>query len=238
MNNVLSILFLSISAAIGILLPTGLVIYLNKKYNTSWRAVFVGALIFVVFQLLTRVQIIRYMQTKYWFSYNITVNPWLIYIIFGLSAGIFEGVGRFVGIKYLLKDRQEWKNGIAYGIGHGGIEAILLMGLPVLMTLFSNLNGVMSSAQPPIMFLVGGIERIFAMTFHVAASLMVLYAVRTSKYRYLLYAILIHGILDTAVGFIKNVLVIEVFAAFVAVVTLIFIIHKITKTSSEKILEK
>ncbi len=238
MNNALSMLFLCISAAIGTLLPIGLAIYLNRKYKVSWKAIFIGALIFVVFQLLTRIQILNYVKTTFWFSYNLTVNPWLIYLILGFSAGLFEGVGRFVGIKYLLKDKWEWKNGIAYGLGHGGIEAILLMGIPLTATLINGIMGAFTADQAPVMFLIGGIERIFAMTFHVAASLMVLYAVRTKKYRYLFYSILIHGIIDSSIGFIKDIARIEIFVAVIAVLTLAFIIIKIRKTSSEKILFK
>jgi len=74
------------------------------------------------------------------------------------------------------------------------------------------------------------------MTFHIAASLMVLYAVRNRKYIYLFYAILIHGIMDSSIGFIKNVALIEIIVAIIAIGTIVFIIHKIKTTSNESML--
>jgi len=130
MDKGLSIFFMCISVFISVLLPIILALYFNKKYNALLKAVFVGALIFIVFQPLTRIQILRYLQSTNWFNYNMVVNPWIIALIAGFSAGIFENIGRFVGFKLLLKNELEWKNGIAYGIGHGGIEAILFAGIP------------------------------------------------------------------------------------------------------------
>jgi len=231
-----SILFMAISAFIGVFIPIIISVFLSMKYKASWKAVTVGAAIFVIFQLATRIPLLQYLQKTYWYSYNLVVNPWLIYILAGLSAGIFEEVGRFIGIKYFLKDKQQWKNGIAYGIGHGGIEAIIFCGVPLIITIVNSLATGTLPNEPAYLFLVSGIERISAMTFHVGASLMVLYAVRERKYRYVLYAILAHSILDSAIGFIKGIFFIELWAAVAAMTTLIFMIIKIKNNSSEKIM--
>jgi uncharacterized membrane protein YhfC len=86
------------------------------------------------------------------------------------------------------------------------------------------------------MYLAGGIERLSAMTFHVAASLIVLYGIKNKKNIYLLYAILLHGLLDSSLGFIKNILLLEAWVALVAFSTLMFIVIKIKKASKEKVL--
>lgn len=231
-----SILFMAISAFIGLFVPIIISVFLIKKYNTSWKAIAVGAAIFIIFQLATRLPLLQYLQKTYWYSYNLVVNPWLIYILLGLSAGIFEEVGRFVGIKFFLSGKHQWKNGIAYGIGHGGIEAIIFCGVPLIITLINSLTTGIFPSVPSYMFLVSGIERISAMIFHVGASLMVLYAVREKKNRYLLYAILAHAILDSAIGFIKGIFFIELWAAAASMITLSFIIIKIKNNSIEKIL--
>ncbi len=232
----LSILFMCISAAISIVLPIAAALYLNKKYNTSWKAVIVGALIFIVFQPLIRFQLLGFWQKTNWYTYNSVVNPWSIYLIAGFTAGLFENVGRFIGFKFFLKDKLEWKNGIAYGIGHGGIEAILLAGIPFINLIVTSLtNGTLVYSFPG-MYLLGGIERIFAMTLHVALSLVVLYGVKNKKNRYLLYAILLHGIVDSSIGFIKNTILLEAWVAVFAAAVLFFIIRKIKKSSSERIL--
>lgn len=233
----LSVFFMLISAAISILLPICLAVYLNRKFKTSWKAVIVGAAIFILFQPLTRLQLLKFWQGTSWYTYNSVVNPRIIYLIAGFSAAIFENVGRFIGFKFLLKNKLQWKNGIAYGIGHGGIEAILFAGIPFISAIIVSFSNPALINQAPVIYLVGGLERLFAMTFHVAASLIVLYGVRNKKYIYLLYAILLHGIMDSSIGFIKNVAIIEAFVAVLAFVSLFFIIKLIKKSSKEKILD-
>jgi len=233
----LSILSMCISAAIAIVLPIAAALYLNKKYNTSWKAVVVGVLIFIVFQPLTRFQLLGLWQKTNWYTYNSVVNPWSIYLIAGFTAGIFENVGRFIGFKFFLKDKLEWKNGIAYGIGHGGIEAALLAGIPFINLIVTSLINGTTVYNFPGMYLLGGIERIFAMTLHVALSLVVLYGVKNKKNRYLLYAILLHGIVDSSIGFVKNTILLEAWVAVFAAAVLFFIIRKIKKSSSESILD-
>jgi uncharacterized membrane protein YhfC len=230
-----SILFLFVSAAAATILPIGAAVYICRRYNTSWKAVAIGALTFILFQPIFRLPILKLLQGTSWFTYNSVVNPWLIAIILGFSAGIFENVGRFVAFKFLLKNRLQWKNGIAYGLGHGGIEAILFAGVPLISAVIAGISNPLMINQPPALYLVGGLERISAMTFHIATSLMVLYGVRNKKYRYLLYAILVHGILDSSIGFIKNIAVFEAWVGAFAVILLVVIIRKIKKSSSEKI---
>lgn len=230
-----SILFLLVSAAAATILPIGAAVYLSRRYNTSWKAVFIGALIFILFQPILRLPILKLFQGTSWYINNSVLNPWLIAIILGFSAAIFENIGRFIAFKFLLKDRLQWKNGIAYGLGHGGVEAILFAGLPIIYAIITGINNPSLINQAPGLYLVGGLERIFAMTFHIAASLIVLYGVRNKKRRYLFYAILMHGILDSSIGFIKNIAVFEAWAGVFAVILLVLIVMKIKKSSNEKI---
>src|SRR5699024_12503314 len=63
------------------------------------------------------------------FTTNWLQNP-LVYAIYAsLAAGVFEEIGRFIGFRFLLKKFRSWKDGIAYGIGHGGIESMLVVGM-------------------------------------------------------------------------------------------------------------
>src|SRR5699024_11615386 len=63
------------------------------------------------------------------FTTNWLQNP-LVYAIYAsLGAGVFEERGRFIGFRFLLKKFCGWKDGIAYGIGHGGIESMLVVGM-------------------------------------------------------------------------------------------------------------
>lgn len=80
---------------------------------------------FLVFQLVTRIPLLTFLPRFDWYK-SFMENVFAAGIFLGLIAGIFETAGRFIGLRFLLGRRQEWKNGIAYGIGHGGLEAVVL----------------------------------------------------------------------------------------------------------------
>lgn len=46
-----------------------------------------------------------------------------------LAAGLFEETGRLVAMKFFMKKNLDKGNALMYGVGHGGVEAILLVGL-------------------------------------------------------------------------------------------------------------
>lgn len=208
-----SIAAMVFSLMIAFLLPIGLCIYMCKGKKASVKSFFVGGLIFFFFQGVTRIPLLQVFSKTEGYEV-ISSNIWILAIFLGLSAALFEEFGRLFGFKVLLKDRLDWKNAVTFGIGHGGVEAILLVG-------FSNINNIIYSiminagsfdstigaALPggmgetikdqlinmsPAMFLTGGIERVFAISLHIAFSLLVIQTVIKKDYKYLLYAILIH----------------------------------------------
>lgn len=166
-------------------------------------------------------------------------------------AGIFEEVGRFIIMKFALKKFRRWKDGLAFGIGHGGIEAILLVGInSIVMLVFAFminkgifesllLNGQTAEAFEPIkdqltngsvfLVLLGGIERISAIAIHLGLSILVLYAIRNRKVLYLIYAILIHALFDFPAalyqaGVIKNIYIVEAIIAVIGIGSIIWTI--------------
>jgi len=76
-------------------------------------------------------------------------------------------------------------------------------------------------------FLIGGLERIFAITIQIALSIVVLYGVRKKNFLYLLLAILLHGVVDSPLVYmmIKGVSIVwcEAFVFVCALVGLLFI---------------
>jgi uncharacterized membrane protein YhfC len=46
------------------------------------------------------------------------------------------------------------------------------------------------------MYVLGGIERIFAISFHIAMSLLVLRGVRENRFIFVIYAVLLHALMD------------------------------------------
>lgn len=245
MVNTLSIIFLFLSAFICIILPAAFLVYLYKKEGISVKAALVGAAAFIISQIVLRIPLLKFLSSQMWYV-ELSTNIWFSALFLGLTAGLFEETARFIGLKYLLKDKLQWKNGIAFGLGHGGIEAIIIVGLTLINDIVYSImintgsfealvSGKVSSNTiqlihnalvntNPYLFLLPGLERIFAITAHVALTLVVLYGVRNRKNRYLLYAILLHALLDSPAVLIKNTFIIEGYVFVFAVVSFIFII--------------
>ncbi|HDR7354925.1 YhfC family glutamic-type intramembrane protease [Bacillus wiedmannii] len=157
-----------------------------------------GVLAFVVSQILIRIPILNYVNgTSTDFQMFSVMQPVLFVLLLSLSAGIFEEVARFIVMRYFMKQR-DWQSGFLFGAGHGGIEAVLIVGIPVISLLFSQ-----TVIQNGDSYYFGGIERIFAMVLHIGLSLIVLQAVIQKKFRYVVYAILIHGTANALAGIIS-----------------------------------
>lgn len=254
----LSIFFICLSIALSVLFPVILIIYFYKKEHISAKPVLVGALIWLIFSMILENILHSFVLRSP--IYKMAV-PFAIYA--ALAAGLFEETGRFIGFKYFLKNNREWKDGIAYGIGHGGIEAVLIGGLGSINNLVysllinsgtfdtligSKLPSATSSALKnslikavPYSLGLGGLERIFAVTFHIAMSLLVLYGIRNRKNIYLLFAIIAHALFDFIpalyqVHIVKNIYMVESLVGIVAIV--LFIIMTKSKALFEKVNEK
>jgi uncharacterized membrane protein YhfC len=222
----ISILMMTFSGIITLVLPVALAIYLYKRFQISLRALLVGALVFFVFQMTLRLPFLSWLAQMEWYKNWVLGQSWVhqlyLSIFLGVSAGVFEEIGRFLGYKYLLRNELEWKNGLAFGTGHGGIESILLVG----MTMINNIMlsqlinagkfesqigsklpaGVAQNIKetlintPSWLFLMGGLERILAIIIQIGFSLLVLKGVMTKRYRYLIYAVLLHAVVDIPAG--------------------------------------
>jgi uncharacterized membrane protein YhfC len=161
-----------------------------------------------------------------------------------LSAGIFEEVGRFIGIKFFLKRGLNWENGVVFGLGHGGIEAFLLVGLNYSKVILNVITGQAIKSivnVPSYLFLFGGIERILAITLHIGMTMLVLYSIKYKKRRYLFYAILFHTLIDSPllilkqVGLDLNVWITTGYIAVFAILALIITVKFKATLNKEKI---
>jgi len=174
-------------------LPAILLIYAIIK--KQFLPFLLGVLTFVGSQMLIRIPILQYleMNSSNYKEFSI-LYPVLFSIIIGLSAGVFEELARYVMMRFLMKQRT-WQSGFLFGAGHGGVEAVLFVGISSLMILFSP-TAVMYNTD----FFIGGIERFFAIMLHIGLSIIVLQGVVQRKFRFVLIAILIHGFVDALVG--------------------------------------
>ena len=259
MVSSLSIIFMVTSLIISLALPIGGIIYLKKKYKASLKIFFIGMLSFFI-----SVQILEAPIHSYFLSINKTTSEFLLgspiaYMLYGgLMAGIFEETARLVSFKYLIKDRNNI-NAITYGIGHGGIEAILIGamsslnaiiysvlinkgGFEFLMKSASVSNEIINATHDQFVntssyiWLITGSERIIAMLIHISLSVLVCYAIKEKKYIYYGIAIIIHAIIDFPAalyqtGVIDNMILVEVIILILAILLATLVFRKFIKKS-------
>ncbi len=246
MVSTLSILSMVFTLLICFLLPLGLAIYFFKKERIYIGAIFIGALIFTVSQLMTRIPLLQWLGSQEWFM-QMSTNTLFLTLFLALTAALFEETGRLLGFRFLLKNRLEWKNGIAFGIGHGGFEAIVIVGLANINNIVfsflinSGQSDKLAAGLPPetytyvfdqltnnspALFLIGGLERIMTIVIHIALSLVVLYGVMNRKYIYWLYAVLLHTLLNSPVILMENygIWVVEAILFVMFIAALVFIV--------------
>ena len=215
-----------------IALPILLGIYLINKFHLSGRFWWIGAGTFIisqVFHLPFNTYLLNPFLLEIQQTYQGIAGLILIALLLGLSAGIFEESARYCMYRWWARDARTWRSGILAGAGHGGIEAILL-GILVLISFLnmmvyrnqdlSRLNLTINQLQiasqqlqaywnaPWYMTLLGAVERVFTIPFHIAASLLVLQVFTRheghQQIRWLLAAILYHAFADAAGVFVAR----------------------------------
>jgi uncharacterized membrane protein YhfC len=221
----LLIITIAISAIGMILLPLVLGYFIAKKYQLTFkdfRKLFIaGALTFIASQVL-HIPLVFGLTAM--FNNGILPSPpesWtLIFnaILLGLLAGIFEETARYILFRYIMKDSREWKDSITIGLGHGGVEAILLgiisiatlvqmvamkdttalsaLGLPANQLEIVKTQVAAYWAQSAVTPLFGFIERISAMSLHIGLSVLVMYSIVSGQRKWFWFALLYHALVD------------------------------------------
>ena len=204
----------------------GAVMLMRRKKGTG-KAFLFGMLAFIVSQPLLRLPLLQIVLPQYaWFAV-LQMDPWRYSLFLGLTAGLFEETARWTAIRFFLKEKTDIEHGLSFGLGHGGAEAMLLVGLRFVNMLFLLITG--RGALLPVgaeMVFVSSLERLSAILFHTGASLLVMHGVRRKKARYLAIAILLHTLLDGPIVILQAVFGvgiagIEAYASLLAVITLL-----------------
>ena len=217
-----------ISLLISLLLPVILLVVLGVKHRKQGilSAWLLGAAGFFVTQILIRLPILTALSAQDWFIVFSQQHLFLYAFSLAFTAGLFELAGRFAVAK-LMRKRLTCNRALAAGLGHGGIEAILIVGITYINNLIyifmmnsgtfdavvaqtaamgvdvTQLYAIQDSLinTSPALFLLGGFERILAMTAHVAMSMLVCWGVYSKKLLpCLLVCLGIHTCIDLSAG--------------------------------------
>lgn len=177
----------------SLILPLTLAVELCVRKKGTWRPLLCGALTFTVFQGFVRLPVLTALARTDWYSGFETSDPALYALFLGATAALFEEGGRWLVMHIFLKKRRSVRDGIAFGAGHGGIEAIAVLGV----TALANIIGAGSlSVGEWSLVLAGGAERLFALAAQIGFSVMVMESVREKKPLWLLLAFALHMLID------------------------------------------
>lgn len=215
---------------ISLILPVVLyIVYgVKNKGKGVWTAWLLGAAGFFVFQVIIRMPILSILSLNQGFL-DFASNYYVLYcLILAFTAGLFEVIGRYIVAKILSKNIS-YEKGFAAGLGHGGIEAMFIVGMTYINNLLyiamintGSFDMIVEQAaelgtdtsslitikdtlinSSPYVFYLAGYERILTMVFHVALSLIVFYFVWKKKD---VIGIIICLILHTLVDFVAPIL--------------------------------
>ncbi|KFG93293.1 membrane protein [Burkholderia paludis] len=207
-----AILLLTLAAGVvALFAPALLAAAWRRRTHVPWRVFFYGMLTFFVFQPVLRLS--WQIPLTRWFAHHSHRHlPMLV--LTALTAGLFEEVGRWVAFRYLLPKRHDTSTAVMLGLGHGGMEAMLLVGVGFLALgtgyLLAQAGvvvpegvqaviGAQLAGMTPATPFLALLERASALAAHVGLSLIVLQAFVRGKKRWLAYAIAIHFVFDLAV---------------------------------------
>jgi len=251
-------ILLTLNSLLMILLPVLLGIWLARRYKVGWKLFFIGAAGFVVSQIghIPFNQFVLNPWAKDFLEQGETIGRvLLVSLLFGLSAGVFEEVTRYL-FYYFRKSMRDWDEGLMFGAGWGGVEAIIfgLLAATTVINVYIYQSGLIESfvpaeqlagsseaitagaaqieelvKSPPYLFLLGAVERVFALILHLSLSILVLQAFVRKNIIWLFVAIGWHTLIDAVavVGLLQewDPLLIEAAVGIPAVIIGLFIIR-------------
>lgn len=122
-----AIIFLAATGLLSVAIPVICAIIFKSRVKTApVSALFIGAAAFFVFAFVLE-------QLLHAVMIPLVSKSDIAFVIYGaLAAGIFEETGRFVAFKTVLKKQNRPESAVMYGIGHGGCEAVMILGMSAL----------------------------------------------------------------------------------------------------------
>ena len=245
-----------VQIAIGFLLPLGLLFFWCKGKKLSFRPALVGMVTFVAMVYGFENAAHQLILTSIKPLQNAVMTNAIYFAIYGgLMSGIFEECGRYFSINHFLKDYNTIEDGVSFGIGHGGIEMLIIVGFSILSNLLTyntilakGIEGAYGTAITPEqttvlvdtlnkfatiapgMIVASIVERIFAIILHISLSVIIFIAVKNHKKWLLPVSILLHALVNFPAGLyqanmIKNVFIVETLVGVVALGCAAFAIY-------------
>lgn len=232
--------------AVGV--PVALFFIVAIKKRAEKLCFIIGAVAFIIFALILESILHRIVISV--FGDTLLTNTAFMAIYGGLAAGVFEETGRLVAMKTVMKKHLTKENALMYGVGHGGAESIIIIGLTYISNLITSVMINTGAMEPmlsgldetvkaqtmeqfsilattaPLDFYMAGLERVSAIALHICLSYLVYLAVKNRKYGFYCLSILIHAGFDAitvALSKTMSIYVLEIVLLVLVVILACFV---------------
>ena len=224
-----SMICMGVTMLISICVPIGLFIYFRRAKKADILPFFTGCGVMFLFALV--LEAICHQLVFASSAGTVILNNQLLYALYGgAMAGLFEETGRLIAFRTVLRRRNgKDANALMYGAGHGGFEAIVLVGVTMIgnLILCLQLNAGGETAllsdlpadaaaqmetaiatlrdTPSYAFLLSGVERISAIALHISFSVLVWFAAKKKgAFRLYFVAVFLHFLVDAVVALLSG----------------------------------
>jgi uncharacterized membrane protein YhfC len=217
--------FHSLNALLMIGLPIALGALFVRRLKVEWRLFLVGAVTFLASQVL-HIPFNAFVLAPLLAHFDLSVLqvgfPLVVTAVAaGLSAGVFEEGARYLTYRFWLRKERSWREGLMFGLGHGGAEAIIFGAIAAygliqaialqgadLSSIVSPDQVTQAAAQLEAYWsmswyasLLGAVERVFALTIQISLALLVMQAFTRKQVRWGVAAVLWHTLIDAVAVF-------------------------------------
>ena len=212
------------TGVLAITIPVVLIVAWKMYTKRSLVPFWVGIMVFIAFsRMLEMIPHSLFLLSSNPVSKAINGNV-VLYVIYAATvAALFEETGRYLAFRFVLTKHPNKETAVTYGIGHGGIECILVLGVTYIQyyaygQLINNgsmdkmLSAYKDSSQSvdalnqlitnikgvtQMTCYMADLERISAMMVQVALSILVFQAVYVAGKKYMYWvAVALHFLMD------------------------------------------
>ena len=210
-----------------------------KNFNGRIKCILIGILGFIFSVALETIFLTIV-------TYYVDKKSNIFYMFTALSPGFFEETGKYILLKYLSSEDKSKIISVSYGIGHGGIECIII-GFSFLSYIFAKDSLIEKRVlKESITFMTGimsSSERFFALMLQISLSIIDFKAVKEKNINYYFQGIILHDLIDIIPllklkGVLTSILLIEFIVGIYSLCIFLYSYNLYNNFEEEKIKKK
>lgn len=229
----MTLLALFINILLLIFLPLLLLLFFIKKYKSPLVPFFWGFLTFFISQFLLRIPLLQLTNID-----SLITSPFWLLLFLSFTAGLFEETIKYIFARTALKHKLSSRSALTFGLGHGYMEIILIVVLPLLSMFiimlflsFPNTAPLLAIDEPTKQLITTNFnsltiplislslwERACALMIHISITVIMFKYLNLNKKK---LALLLPILLHTTVNFI--VILLASYNIWLSEITLLFI---------------